>query len=77
MLCTLSKTDQCAPSDERKSLRLSLHAFIILTGLVGIDPGLRRIIHVFVRCWLCVPSFLVTNVLHKQNNDTSTKVVAE
>ena len=73
MLCTLSVSDQCAPSDERKSLKLSLYSFIILTGFVSIDPGLRRIIHFFVGSWLCVPSILVTNELHLQNTFTSTK----
>ena len=46
MLCTLSNADQCAPSDEKESLKL-LYSFIILTGHVSIDPGLKRIIHFF------------------------------
>ena len=32
MLCTLSKTDRCAPCDGKESLRLSLSSFIILTS---------------------------------------------
>ena len=71
MFCTSSKSDQCAPSDEGKSLRLSLYSFIIMTGLVSIDPGLKRIIHFFVGSWFCVPSFLVTNELHIQNTFTT------
>ena len=63
----------CAPSDDWTSLGLSLYSFIILTGFVSIDPGLKRIIHFFVGSWLCVSRFLVTNDLHIQNTFTSTK----
>ena len=46
--------------------------FIIRTGLVSIDPGLKRIIHFFVGSWFCVLSFLVTTELHIPNAFTTT-----
>ena len=42
LLCTSTNSDQCAPSDERKSLRLSLYSVIILTGFVSTHLGLKE-----------------------------------
>ena len=72
----VERIDQCAPSDERKSLELSLYSFIILTDLsVSIRP--ERIIHFFVGSWLCVPSFLVTKRVALAEHFHFHKVVAE
>ena len=69
VLCTLSKTDQCARSDERMFLRRSLYSFIILIGVVNIDFGLKRITHFLLGSWLYVVSFLVTNELQVVHAD--------
>ena len=72
MLCTLSKSDQCAPTDDLDVLGTFVVLIHPTDGFVSIDPGLNRNIHFCVGSRLCVPSFLVTNELHIQNTFTST-----
>ena len=77
MLCTLSKSDQCAPSDERKSLRLSLYSFIILTGSCQYRSWPEKN-HTFLCGFLVVCSFVSRHerVAHTEHFHFH-KVVAE
>ena len=54
VVCTLNLFFQCSPSDDLTSLGLSLFSFIILTGLVRLDPGIKKESCMFVGSWLCV-----------------------
>ena len=55
-LCTFDEFLQCAPSDDRTSLGLSLYSFIILSRFVSIGPEKKN--HTFLR-WFLVVCFLV------------------